>query len=103
MAFWNYSITELTSEIGEDSDGERRILKFRAIVCVVSACSESLDTHVVTDAFSLSKILDFTVEPVKTSRLISSISDQFVLKDIVQRPDDCPGISEVINVSGAVG
>ena len=103
IAFWNYSITELTAEIGEDSDGERRILKLRAIVCIVSACSESIDTHVVTDAFSLSKILDFNVEPVKTSRLICSISDQFVLKDIVQRPDDCPGISEIINVSGAVG
>ena len=103
IAFWNCGLSELTTEIGEDSDGERRILKLHAIVCVTSACSESQDTHVVTDAFSLSKILDFTMEPVKTSRLISGISDQFVLKDIVQRPEPCPGMSEIINVSGAVG
>lgn len=103
IAFWNCSIAEQSTEIGEDHDGERRILKLHAIVCVAAACNESMDTPVVTDAFSLSKILDFTMEPIKVSRLISGISDQFVLKDIVQRPDTCPGISEVINVSGAVG
>ena len=103
IAFWNCSVAEINTEIGEDSDGERRILKLRSIVCVSASCSENLDVHVLTDAFSLSKILDFTTEPIKTSRLISGISDQFVLKDIVQRPDTCPGISEVINVSGAVG
>lgn len=103
LAFWNCSISELSAEISEDSDGERRILKLSAIVCIASACSESLDTPVVTDAFSLSKILDFSMEPVKASRLISGISDQFVLKDIVQKTDGAPGISEIINVSSAVG
>ena len=103
LAFWNCSLAELHTEIAEDSDGEQRILKVSAIIGVAAACSESRDIRVVADAFSLSKALELTAEPVKTARLVRTLSDQFVLKDIVQRPEDCPSISEVITVSGTVG
>ncbi len=103
LVFRNCKITNFNVEIKEDSDGECRILSFSALISVSAACSEAYEIQAVTDAFSISKNLNFTTSPVKMSQAVGGISSQFVLKDIAQKPEDSPQIAEIINISGAVG
>lgn len=103
LVFKDCKISDFSAEIKEDEDGECRIMSFSALISVAVVCSEYQEFSIVTDAFSLSKKITFTNEPLKFSRHICSVSDQFVLKDIIQKPEDSPEIQEIINISGAVG
>ena len=99
----NCKITEFTAEIKEDDDGECRIMAVSVLLSVSAVCSRYEEISAVTDAFSLNKKLSLTSESAKISQLISNISNQFVLKDIAEKPEDAPPIGEIINISGSVG
>jgi len=103
LVYKNCKITDFTTEIKEDDDGEPRIMSINSLISVTAICSETCETEVITDAFSLKHNLNFTTTPIKTSQIISSPSGQFVLKDIAQKPTDAPAMSEIINITGTVG
>ncbi len=87
----------------EDADGEKRILSVEAVLTFQADSFETGEYEVLTDAYSLST--GFTMEKgeLNTSLLVGELSTQFVLKEIAAKPEDAPGISEIVNVTGRIG
>lgn len=99
----NYSIKHYQSEIIEDSDGIRRILNVNAAVNFNIRTYTQEEIVVLEDAFSLQK--DITVYK-ETITVISSMEDvlsTFVVKDIIDKPEDGPEIKEIIDINCNLG
>ncbi len=103
LIFKSCTVKDFTLDVKTDEDGENRILLLSALISATAICCQPQEIKVVTDAFALDRKLNFTLAPVRTSRAVCGVDSQFVLKDIVQKPEDAPTIAEVISVSGVLG
>lgn len=103
IAFTDSLIQNLSIEAAEDSDGERRVLHTCATIALDATCCENMEMQVLTDAFSISKNFNAAKDTLGSARMAGNVASQFVLKDIVGKPENAPAISEIINITGCIG
>lgn len=85
--------------VSEDSDGENRCIDIEAIITVDIQCYENRCIAVLDDAFALNANLKIKRENCSVFEHIGETQNQFVLKEILKKPDDLPEIGEIINIS----
>lgn len=103
IAFTDSMLQNLSIEAEEDSDGERRVLHIAAAISIDATCCENMEMQVLTDAFSISRNFNAVRDTLSSARLAGNVASQFVLKDIVGKPENAPAISEIINITGCIG
>ncbi len=90
-------------EVEEDGDGEKRILSVQATIVLTVKGYETKSYDILTDAYSLSKNFGLKKDTMAASRQVGEIATQFVLKEVVAKPEGTPSVSEIVNVTGQIG
>ena len=96
-------LTKFIVEASADLDGEMRILHINASICVDADAFSSFPQEYLTDAYSLSQRFSLNSSPVTSMLAVDNISEQFVLKDIAVKSEDLPDITQIVNVTAALG
>ena len=78
---------------------ENRCIDIEAIITVDIQCYENRCIAVLDDAFALNANLKIKRENCSVFEHIGETQNQFVLKEILKKPDDLPEIGEIINIS----
>lgn len=93
----------INTVISEDSDGENRCLDVEATISTNIQCYENKNVAVLDDAFALNSKLIIKRENCNVFEYIGENQSQFVIKEILKKPDDMPEIGEIINISCKTG
>ncbi len=99
----NSELNSFRSDMQEDSDGDKRILVINGDIKFKVCGYVNKDCEVLTDAYSLTKNFTLEEDNIDTSVKIGDLNSQFVLKEVLAKPDSNPDIAEIINVNGQVG
>ena len=90
-------------EAAADLDGEMRLLHITATINVDADAFSSFQQEYLTDAYSLSQHFSLNASPVTSMLAVDNISGQFVLKEIAVKSDELPDITQIVNVTAALG
>lgn len=99
----NTKLKSFMADLQDDSDGDKRILAVNAIITFSAGGYETKECDIMTDAYSLTKDFNLETENIAASLKVGDFSTQFVLKEVIAKPEDAPVISEIISVTGQVG
>ncbi len=93
-----YRITDCDFDIGEDGDGEPRILNSGISLNVYASGVNKRSIDVVEDAYSPRLGMDLDKDPFSMEEVISDSRNQIILKDTLAIKEDSPDIAEIFNV-----
>jgi len=85
--------------VSEDSDGENRCLDVEALITADILCYENKTIALLDDAFALKSNLKIKREKCGIFQHMGEVQNQFVLKEILRKPDFLPEIGEIICVT----
>lgn len=96
-------LASFRSDVGEDSDGEKRIITIEAIINFELSGYAIKECDILTDAYSLTKEFKLESENLDTTLKVGEMNNSFVIKEVMTKSEEDPDISEVINVNGTIG
>ncbi len=104
-AVWRtgFCLNYCRAEICADSDGENRILHIEAGISVSGEAYAPRTFEFLDDAYSLSQKFTLEKGSARGMLIADDINGQFVLRDTAVRPDELPGISQIVNVTAFLG
>lgn len=92
------SLDSFSATIAEDADGENRCLDVEATIIAVISCYENKAVDIIDDVYALNAKLQIERESCNVLEYLGENQNQFVLKEVVQKPSELPDVSEIISV-----
>lgn len=89
--------------VEEDTDGEMRIIKIDAMIKINAKGYDSRTIDILTDAYSLAAKFNVEKEIVKATQQVGELNTQFVLKEIISKPEGSPDVYQIFNALGHIG
>lgn len=94
----DFYVSEVTSTVSEDSDGDRRIIEINADVSANIKATDSTEIEILSDCYEPYMKTEITKHTLKIEEITERPSTQLTLREIIEFPDDVPEVAGVYNV-----
>lgn len=94
-----YSIGDMYYEIGQDSDGEARLLSIEIILLATAKGIENIEIDAVTDAYSLDSVIDLSTKSYNLEQFVDKKTAEHTHKTEAKIPPMLPKLDRICTIN----
>lgn len=93
-----YCVTDISSKVAEDSDGDRRVVEIEITVCAQIKATENVEVSMISDCYEPFMKTELQKEETELEEVIARPGSQNTIRETIEVSDNTDGVAGVYDV-----